>query len=313
MSLTIGIDIGGTKVLGGVVDPEGRILTTTLRASPAQDVAAIRRLIADVVDELSQAHDVTAVGVAAAGWIDAKRSTVLFAPNLAWRNEPLRDNLASETDLPIVVENDANAAVWAEFQYGAARSSSSAALFTVGTGIGGGLVLDGQLVRGSHGVAAEMGHTLAVPGGIECGCGRLGCIEQYASGRALVRFAREGARAAPNNAELLLRAADGDVDQIDGPMVTEAAGQGDAVACEAFAAVGGYLGEAAADMVQLFDPDVIVVGGGVISAGELLLEPMRRRYQATLHARGRLPVAEIKAAQMGQRSGIVGAADLARR
>lgn len=312
MSLAIGIDIGGTKVLGGVVDDAGNVAATTLRASPARDVAAIGRLIAEIVDELSQAHDVVAVGVAAAGWINAKRSTVLFAPNLAWRDEPLRDNLAAEIDLPIVVENDANAAAWAEFRHGAARQAGSAMLLTVGTGIGGGMVLEGHLVRGAHGVAAEIGHTLAVPDGRTCGCGRAGCLEQYASGTALVRFARETARADPQQARALLESAGGEVDDVDGPLVTAAAAAGDAASLQAFAVVGGYLGEAAADVAQLVDPDVVVVGGGVISAGELLLAPMRRRYHATLHARGKLPVADIKPAELGQRAGIVGAADLTR-
>lgn len=312
MSLTIGIDIGGTKVLGGVVDTDGTVVYSTLRSTPATDVAAIRDVIIKLVGELRADYEVSAIGIGAAGWIDAGRSKVQFSPNLAWRDEPLRNSVAAHLDLPIVVENDANVAIWAEFQYGAARNANSATLFTVGTGIGGGIVLDGQLIRGSHGVAAEFGHTLAVPGGAVCGCGRHGCLEQYASGRALVRYAVAGASQRPQDAALLLKAADGDADAIDGPMVTEAARNGDAVALDAFTKVGGYLGEALADTVQLLDPDVIVIGGGVINAGEILLAPTRERYHAVLHARGQLPVADIAAAQIGPRAGIVGAADLAR-
>ncbi|MFD0558597.1 glucokinase [Stackebrandtia endophytica] len=313
MSRTIGIDIGGTKVLAGVVDPEGEVVTSRLRSTPAADVVAIRDVIVESVAELRAEYEVSAVGIGAAGWIDSSRSTVQFAPNLAWRDEPLRDLLAAHIDLPIVVENDANVAAWAEFQYGAARDADSAALFTVGTGIGGGIVLNGDLVRGSHGIAAEFGHTLAVPDGTECGCGRHGCLEQYASGNALVRFAKEAAAGNPSEATLLLKSADGEVDDIDGPMVTEAARAGDPVSVAAFVKVGGYLGEALADMVQLLDPDILVIGGGVINAGELLLAPARQRYRAVLHARSRLPVAEIVAAQMGPQAGIIGAADLARR
>lgn len=314
MSLTIGIDIGGTKVLGGVVDSEGKVLTSQLRPTPATDVAAIRGVIVALVAELRENHEVTAIGVGAAGWIDAGRSTVQFSPNLAWRDEPLRDTLATDiADLPIVVENDANVAIWAEFQYGAARQADSAALFTVGTGIGGGLVLNGQVVRGAHGVAAEFGHTLAVPDGIECGCGRRGCLEQYASGRALVRYAREMATKNPSNASILLEAASHDAEAISGYMVTDAAKGGDPVALQAFAKVGFHLGVALADMVQIIDPDVLIVGGGVISAKELLLEPTRRSYHKALQARGQLPAAEIKAAEMGPEAGIVGASDLARR
>ena len=195
MSLTIGVDIGGTKVLGGVVDAQGNVLRTSRRPTPANDVGATRDVIVDVVRELVAQHAVEAVGIGAAGWIDASRSTVLFAPNLAWRDEPLRDYVSAAIDVPVVVENDANVAAWAEFKYGAAADADdSMVLFTVGTGIGGGIVLGGQLLRGAHGIAAEVGHMLAVPEGHLCGCGRLGCIEQYASGNALVRFARAGAR-----------------------------------------------------------------------------------------------------------------------
>lgn len=313
MSHTIGIDIGGTKVLGGVVDDDGNVVTSELRSTPASDVSGIRDVIVDLVRTLSDAHEVDAVGIGAAGWIDASRSIVQFAPNLAWRDEPLSDLLGEHIDMPIVVENDANVAAWAEFQYGAAREVQSAALFTIGTGIGGGIVLDGQLVRGAHGIAAEFGHTLAVPDGTECGCGRHGCLEQYASGNALVRFAKESAEGNPGEATLLLKAADGEVGAIDGPMVTEAARAGDPVSVGAFNKIGGYLGEALADVVQLLDPDVVVLGGGVINAGELLLAPARQRYRAVLHARSRFPVAEIVAARMGPKAGIIGAADLARR
>lgn len=314
MSLTIGIDIGGTKVLGGVVDADGTVVTSRLRPTPATDVAAIRGVIVDLVGELRRSHQVTAIGVGAAGWIDADRSTVQFSPNLAWRDEPLRAALQSDIgDLPIVVENDANVAMWAEFQYGAAASADSAALFTVGTGIGGGIVLDGRLVRGAHGVAAEFGHTLAVPGGIECGCGRRGCLEQYASGRALVRFARELAVKHPEDAALLLKAANQDVGAITGYLVTDAARDGDPIARRAFQQVGDHLGEALADIVQILDPDVIVIGGGVVAAGDLLLEPTRTAYRAALHARGGLAVAEVLGAGMGPEAGIIGAADLARR
>jgi glucokinase len=313
VSLTIGIDIGGTKVLGGVVDSDGKVVRSKLRPTPATDVAAIRKVIVELVTELRQGHQIKAIGVGAAGWIDAGRSTVQFSPNLAWRDEPLREALSADIDLPIVVENDANVAVWAEFQYGAARNADSAALFTVGTGIGGGFVLDGRLVRGAHGVAAEFGHTLAVPNGIKCGCGRLGCLEQYASGSALVRYARAAAAKRPDEAPLLLKAAGGRAEAIDGVMVTDAARDGDTLAVESFQWIGGHLGEALADMVQILDPDVLIIGGGVINAGELLLEPIRSRFHDVLNARGRLPVAQIKAAEMGAEAGVIGAADLARR
>lgn len=314
MTLTIGVDIGGTKVAGGVVNQDGEVLARTRRDTPADDVTKTRELIVEVIDELAADHPVRAVGVGAAGWIDASRSTVLFAPNLAWRYEALRDHIAQAIELPIVVENDANVAAWAEFRYGAARDADdSMVMFTVGTGIGSGIVLGGAVVRGAHGIAAELGHMSAVPDGLPCGCGRRGCIEQYASGTALVRFARDGARRRPAHATGLLELAGGDPDAIMGPMVTEAGRSGDRVACAAFVEVGRWLGMGLADMVSILDPQVMVIGGGVVEAGELLLGPTRNAYVEALAQRGRLPVAEIRAAEMGNIAGVVGAADLARR
>jgi glucokinase len=313
VSLTIGVDIGGTKVLGGVVSPDGKVLETSRRPTPADDVAAVRDTIVEVVHELAAKHQVEAVGIGAAGWIDASRSTVLFAPNLAWRNEPLREYVSGAVDIPVVVENDANCAAWAEFRYGAAEDADdSMVMFTVGTGIGGGIVLNGQLLRGVHGIAAETGHMLAVPEGHMCGCGRMGCIEQYASGSALVRFATEGALTAPAAATVLMGKANGVIDDLTGVMVTAAAREGDTVAIEAFEQIAYWLAQGCADMVQLLDPQVLVIGGGVIEAGDLLMAPLRREYHAALTQRGKLPVADLRAAEMGNEAGVIGAADLAR-
>jgi glucokinase len=314
VTLTIGVDVGGTKVAAGVVDPDGAVQTHVRRDTPADDVAKTRDVIVDVVAELAAGHEVEAVGIGAAGWIDASRSIVLFAPNIAWRDEPLRDYVSTATGLPVIVENDANVAAWAEFRHGAARDADdSMVMFTIGTGVGGGIVLGGELYRGSHGIAAELGHMGLVPGGHLCGCGRLGCIEQYASGNALVRFARAGARQEPIRAADLLERAGGDPEAINGPMVTAAAQAGDEVSADAFAQIGRWLGMGLADLVQILDPQALVVGGGVVDAGELLLGPARTSYVESLAQRGRLPVAELLAAELGNTAGVVGAADLARR
>jgi glucokinase len=312
--LTIGVDIGGTKVLAGVVTPDGQVVATARRDTPAGDVTKTLQLIVEVIGELTKTHQVQAVGIGAAGWIDETRSLVRFAPNLAWRDEPLRDRVAAEVGLPVVVENDANAAAWAEFRYGSAKDAvDSMALFTVGTGIGGGLVLRGEVWRGTHGMAAEMGHARVVPDGRLCGCGRLGCLEQYASGSALVRLARERAQADPDSAHRLLDLAGGRAEAINGPLVTQAARDGDPVARAAFVEIGRWLGSGMADIVQLLDVEIVVVGGGVVEAGELLLAPARAAFVDQLAARGSLPVAPVVPAQMGNLAGVVGAADLARR
>jgi glucokinase len=314
MSLTVGIDIGGTKVLGAVVDPNGEIVAQTRRPTPAEDTAKIVATIVETVQELAAKHSVSSVGIGAAGWIDAGRSTVLFAPNLAWRNEPLRDRVAEAVGLPVVVENDGNAAAWAEFAFGAARDADdSMVLFTVGTGIGGGIVYNGELMRGTHGIAAELGHTQSVPDGRICPCGRPGCVEQYASGMALVRYAKDAAQADPASAEHLLAFAGGSIEGIDGPMVTRAAQAGDPAALAAFEQIAMWLAGAMADIVQVLDPQVVVIGGGVVEAGDLLLGPARRYFHETLAQRHRLPVAEVRPALMGNQAGVIGAADLGRR
>jgi glucokinase len=313
VTLTIGVDIGGTKVLGAVVDDRGEVLAQTRRDTPAGDTEAIVERIVAVIRELRESHDVAAIGIGAAGWIDAGRATVLYAPNLAWRNEPLRDLIAAQVDIPVVVENDGNVAAWAEFLFGAGRDADdSMVLVAVGTGIGSGIVIGGQLIRGSHGIAGEVGHVTSVPGGHLCGCGRLGCLEQYASGSALVRFAKQAATDDPDAAKQLLKAA-GSVEAINGPLVTQAAKSGDQAALAAFDQIAYWLGTGLADLVQIFDPQVLVIGGGVVESGDLLLAPVRRHFDEALSQRGRLPVGEVRPALMGNKAGVVGAADLARR
>jgi glucokinase len=313
MGLTVGVDIGGTKVLAGIVDEDGTLLAHARRDSPADNPPLMVERVVEVVNELTATHEVEAIGIGAAGWIDADRATVLFAPNLAWRDEPLRDEVARHVRVPVVVENDANAAAWAEFQFGAAADArDSMVMFTLGTGIGGGLVLGGDLVRGASGVAGELGHVLVVPNGHPCGCGRLGCIEQYASGKALVRFARALAADDSSQAVVLLDLAGGDTGAITGEMVTAAAKVGDPAACEAFNQIGYWLGQALADLVQVLDPQVLVIGGGVVDAGDLLMAPSRKAYTEALALRSRLPYAELRPALLGNLAGVVGAADLAR-
>ena len=313
MGLSIGFDVGGTKIAAGVVDEEGRVVARARRESPASDSDLIEETIAALVRDLAQGHAVEAVGVGAAGFVDVGRSTVLFAPNLAWRNEPLKAELERRTDLPVVIENDANAAAWGEFSFGAGEDVEDLLLVTVGTGVGGGIVLDGSLHRGAFGVAAEIGHLRVVPGGRLCGCGNLGCWEQYASGSALVHDAKERLSAGGDDVQPLLKRAGGDVDAVTGPLITEAAQAGDPVAVELLAGVGQWLGEGIASLTAVLDPAVVVIGGGVSEAGPLLLDPVRERFLDTLTGRGHRPELSIRPAQLGNKAGMIGAADLARR
>ncbi len=313
MALTAGIDVGGTKIAGGVVDEQGRILATARRESPATDTDAIERNIEDLVAELKAAHPIEAVGVGAAGFVDAARSTVLFAPNLAWRDEPLRSDLEERLGLPVVIENDANAAAWGEFTYGAGEDVNDSLLVTVGTGVGGGIVLNGELHRGAFGVAAEIGHMRVMPGGLLCGCGNRGCWEQYASGSALVRDTREQAGQGSLIARSLLDRAGGRIDDITGPLITEAARDGDSFAREQLASLGRWLGEGIASLTAVLDPAVVVIGGGVSEAGDLLLDPIRAHFKANLTGRHYRPELQVRAALLGNKAGMIGAADLARR
>jgi len=309
--LAIGVDIGGSKAAAGVVDAAGRVLDRLQRPTPQMDAADTEDVIAELVLELAGRHDVSAVGVGAAGWVAADRARVLFAPHLAWRDEPLRDALRARLDLPVWVENDANAAAWAEHRFGAARGAAVALCVTLGTGIGGGMVLGGELFRGAFGVAGEWGHLRVVPGGRRCACGNRGCWEQYASGRALARDARELAENSPVAARRMIELA-GQFGALQGTHVTAAALEGDGAALDLVTEMGEWLGQGIAGLAAILDPDVVVVGGGVSELGELLLAPARARYAAVLTGRGFRPELTVRVAELGAAAGLVGAADLAR-
>ncbi|MGH3354890.1 MAG: ROK family glucokinase [Nocardioidaceae bacterium] len=313
MTLSIGVDIGGTKIAAGVVDEDGRIVEQARRESPAKDTKAMGAAIADAVGALREEYTVEGVGLGAAGFVDAGRSTVLFAPNLAWRDEPLKAELQSHVDLPVVVENDANAAAWGEFQFGAGHDVDDLLLVTVGTGVGGGLVLDGELYRGAFGVAAEIGHIRVMPGGHLCGCGNRGCWEQYGSGTAMMREVHEVARAGSPLAAALLDRAGGEVEDITGQMVTKAAQEGDGFAIEMLTETGRWLGEGIATLAAVLDPALVALGGGVAEAGDLLLDPVRDAFRKSLTGRRHRPELEIRTARLGNSAGLIGAADLARR
>ncbi|MFG6193707.1 ROK family glucokinase [Nonomuraea sp. JJY05] len=308
--LTIGVDIGGTKVAAGVVDDKGVIVEHTLRPTAADRPDLVAETVADVVRELSAGRQIEAVGVGAAGFVDETRSMVRFAPNLAWREEPLQKKISGLVGLPVVIENDANAMAWGESRFGAGRGQSFVVCITLGTGIGGGLVVDGSLYRGRWGMGAEFGHMQVLPGGRQCGCGNIGCWEQYASGQALVKDAREIAEAHPEQAKILLGLAGG---KIEGEEITEAARLGDEASLAAFASLADWLGQGMADLASVLDPGCFIVGGGVSRAADLFIDRARQVFAEKLTGRGHRPLAEIRLAELGASAGVVGAADLARQ
>jgi glucokinase len=312
VALAVGVDIGGTKVAAGLVDESGAIIARTRRDTPGANAQATEDVIVDVVHELAAEQDVIAVGIGAAGWIGADRATVLFSPHLAWRDEPLRDALAGRIPLPLIVENDANAAAWAEYRFGVAQGHPVVVVVNLGTGIGGGVVLDGSLFRGAYGLAGEFGHMTVVPEGRRCACGNAGCWEMYASGRALARDAQELARDSPVAAARIVERA-GSVEALTGPIVTAAALDGDPAAISLCTTMGRWLGRGLADLAAALDPSMFVIGGGVSDAGDLLIVPARAEFAHTLTGRGYRPQAEVVRAGLGADAGLIGAAELARQ
>ncbi len=310
----IGVDLGGTKLLAGAVDPALNVHHRATRSSRGSDTAGLLDAVVAAIGEVRDAIEgasgtVGAVGVGIPCLFDRERGMAVMAVNLPLENVPFRDLLAERVGLPVFVDNDANVAMLAEWRFGAAVGASDAALLTLGTGIGGGLVVGGALQRGSQGAGAELGHMVIDADGPRCqgNCPNHGCLEAMCSGTALAREARRigGERPASSLGHAL---ADGR--EITGALVTELAHDGDVAAIDALALIGCWLGIGIANLVNMLNPDVVVVGGGVIAAGELLLEPAR----AVVAERALSPSKEhvrIVAARFGAESGMLGAAVLA--
>jgi glucokinase len=306
----IGIDIGGTKIAGAVVNEAGEILAEERIATEAGKPNAIIDAVVEMVTSLSAGHEIIAAGVAAPGFIDAEQSTVYYAPNINWRNEPLQRSLSERLGIDITIDNDANAAGWAEFRFGAGRGGRDMTMLTIGTGVGGAIVTGGRLFRGGFGAGAELGHMRVVPEGLHCGCGARGCIEQYGSGRALLRMANEIADV--GGVGLALAEARATHGALDGSIVGELIASGDPGALHALEQLGHWLGQACASLSAVLDPQLFVFGGGVAASGDLLLDPVREAFHQHLPARGFHPEPEFVIAELVNDAGMVGAADLAR-
>ena len=292
----LGLDIGGTKIAGARVSPDGEVLAQASRPTTPDNPEGILDALAEIFHELGGKETLSAVGVAVAAFLNAERDSIFFSPNIAWQNFPLKAAVTERLGVPVVLENDANAAGWGEFRFGAARDVTSMLMLTIGTGVGGALVDDGRLLVGGFGMAAELGHIIIEPGGRLCGCGSYGCLEQYASGTALMRVARE-------------RLGD---DSLTQAALTELLVQRNPDALGALEGVARAIGRGITSLVAVTDPQRIVIGGGVASAGELLLAPIRESFRETYGAGNKRPIADIAVATMGNSAGVVGAADLAR-
>jgi glucokinase len=304
----IGLDVGGTKINAFRVARDGRVHARRTVATPAHDPdATIASMIQVSLDLLTD--DVVAVGVGAAGLVDAAEGVLRFAPNLAWRNLPIAARMREALGLPCQLDNDANVAAWGEWRFGAGRGYRHMLLVALGTGIGGGIVAGRRLFRGAHGFAAEIGHIIVEPDGPLCGCGNRGCWEQVASGHAIGRLGREAAREHPDS--VLTSLAGGDPDAVTGATVGHAAHEGDPMAIEILREVGRRLGDGIAGLVNVLDPQVVVVGGGAVRAGDALLEPARKRCAAAIEGAAYRPRVPIVEAVLGNDAGAIGAATLA--
>jgi glucokinase len=250
-----------------------------------------------------------AVGIGAAGLIDVRRGVLLSSPNLAWREVPLRERIRERFGLPVTVDNDATAGAWAESRVGASRDHEDSLFVGVGTGIGGGIVAGGRLIRGAYGLAGEIGHVIVEPDGPRCGCGNRGCWEQVASGLAISRAGRRAVEEHPDSA--IARLAEGDPLRATGELVTSAAREGDGVAVRILSEVGRRLGEGVAGLVNVLDPEIVVVGGGAAAAGELLLGAARHAFQEAVEGADVRPEVPIVPAALGNDAGAIGAALLA--
>jgi glucokinase len=310
---SVGIDIGGTKIAGALVDDAGNIIEELRVKSPIADPGDMVEAIASVIDQLTSGQKVVGVGVAAAGFLSADREIMFHSPNIAaWRNEPLKSRIQDKTSYPVLLENDANAAGWAEFRFGAGKNVSSMIMLTIGTGVGGAVVTEGQLLKGGFGIGGELGHVVLTPGGRQCGCGLKGCLETYASGTALLKAARDLAESADSLGDGL-RKLNSDSGTLTGEQVYQAIMEDDPGALGLISELGENLGIAIGSLfVPVLDPELVVVGGGVSAVGEKLLEPMRAGYSKSMPAKGYRPELSIVKAQFLNQAGLIGAADLAR-
>jgi glucokinase len=308
-SETIGVDLGGTKMLVGVLSGT-EPLYEQREASTGQTEDELVELLVREVEEAREARpDVTAIGLGIPATIDHERGVAVAAVNLPLSDVPIKQVVTERTGLPVFVDNDANTAAYAEYLYGAAQGKPHMVMLTVGTGIGGGLVLGGEVYRGSTGAGAELGHTVIQADGPPCqgNCPNHGCVEALASGTAL---GREGCAAAESAPDSALGKVLAEGKEVDGKAVTEAALAGDEIAIGVFDLIGGRLGVACATFANVFQPDAIVVGGGVIAAGDLLLEPARQELRRrALNPMNRTPILE---ATLGNDAGMIGAAAMAR-
>ncbi len=309
----IGIDLGGTKIAAGVTDGGGRIIaqasTATVAQRPYQEV--VRDMASCSLKALEEAgktiNDVGAIGIGIPGIAENATGTVIFCTNLGWHDIPLRAELRKYINKPIFIDNDATVAGLAESVAGVSRGASSSVFLTLGTGVGGGIIINGRPWTGAHGVASELGHLTMAVDGVPCTCGKDGCLERYCSATALIRMAREAVAVNPDS--LILRRAEGNPEKIDGKTVIDCAKEGDPTAARVFDTYAKYLALGINNVISFLDPEVIVLGGGISHAGRFLLDAVQEKLPGYLMFKT-MPYARLELAVLGNAAGIIGAAML---
>ncbi|MFT4086064.1 MAG: ROK family protein [Gordonia sp. (in: high G+C Gram-positive bacteria)] len=309
--LTIGIDIGGTSVRASVVDARGQMLDTLRTATPPT-AEALEHCLDRLVTELHDRWAVSAVGLAIAGFLTPDCQTVRFAPHLPWKEAGVPADMSARLGLPVFAEHDANSAAIAELHFGAAARAHHALVLSLGTGIGAGMLVDGEIYRGSFGVAPEFGHLTVVPDGRPCSCGKRGCLERYCSGTALVDTVVELLAQGGAGRSVLAAESDSDPGSLTGRRVAAAAADGDPVALAAYADLARWLGQAMSMIADILDPDLIVLAGGLGAASGLYLDEAREHYAAMVTGTGHRQLARIRTTQLGESAGVIGAAQVAR-
>ena len=310
----VGIDLGGTNIAAGLVNMDGNIVykdsVPTQRERPYQEIIKDMAMLTKKVIEESKVpmEEVKSIGVGSPGTPDCKNGIIVYNNNLNFRNVPIREEMQKYINLPVYVDNDANCAALAESAAGAAKGTSTSVTITLGTGIGSGIIIDGKVYSGFNFAGGEIGHTVIVVDGEQCTCGRKGCWEAYAAATALIRQTKCAAKENPES--IINKLVDGDLDKVDAKTAFDAAKLGDKTGEAVVKQYIRYIAEGVINVINIFMPEVLVIGGGVCKEGDYLLNPLKEIVNAGVYSREEIPQTQIKTAQLGNDAGIVGAAML---
>ncbi|MBR6484957.1 MAG: ROK family protein [Clostridiales bacterium] len=311
MAYYVGIDLGGTNIKAGIVDSDGKLLNKdsikTMAERPMEEIIHdMGTLALKVIEDASlKVEDISAIGIGSPGTPDNEAGVLVYSNNLPFNMAPMRALIREVVDLPVYIDNDANCAAMAEAVAGAAKGTKESVTITLGTGVGAGVIVNGRIFSGFNQAGSEFGHTVLVSGGVQCGCGRKGCFEQYASATALARMTREAAEANPDS---LLNEVYKEFGEWNAQIAFVALKRGDKVAAEVVDMYTSYLADGLANAINAFMPEILVVGGGVCNEGDPLLIPMREKTMSRPYFGPGVPKTRIELAQMGNDAGIVGAA-----